>query len=69
MIFHKKTPDPPGQAGFRRYIDKHSTSIRSPATAGEEKVSKMNDFFKAVKVSEHDYWVGAVDWNVRKFHG
>ncbi len=29
----------------------------------------MNDFFKAVKVSEHVYWVGAVDWNVRNFHG
>lgn len=24
---------------------------------------------KAVKVSEHVYWVGAVDWNVRNFHG
>jgi len=25
--------------------------------------------FKAVKVSEHVYWVGAIDWTIRNFHG
>ncbi|MGC9110859.1 MAG: FprA family A-type flavoprotein [candidate division WOR-3 bacterium] len=25
--------------------------------------------FKAVRVTEHVYWVGAVDWSVRDFHG
>ena len=25
--------------------------------------------FNAEKISEHVYWVGAVDWNVRDFHG
>jgi len=25
--------------------------------------------FKAVKVSESVYWVGAIDWNIREFHG
>ncbi|HEY3315797.1 MAG TPA: flavodoxin domain-containing protein [Bacillota bacterium] len=25
--------------------------------------------FKAVKVSDHVYWVGAVDWGIRDFHG
>lgn len=29
----------------------------------------MNQFFKAVKISENTYWVGAIDWNVRNFHG
>jgi len=29
----------------------------------------MADTFKAVQVSEHVYWVGAVDWAVRDFHG
>lgn len=29
----------------------------------------MENFFKAVKVSERVWWVGAVDWNVRNFHG
>ena len=24
---------------------------------------------KAVKVKENIYWVGAVDWDVRNFHG
>ncbi len=24
---------------------------------------------QAVKISEHVYWVGAVDWNIRDFHG
>jgi len=25
--------------------------------------------FKAIKISEHVYWVGAIDWNIRDFHG
>ncbi|OGW79946.1 MAG: MBL fold metallo-hydrolase [Omnitrophica bacterium RIFCSPLOWO2_12_FULL_44_17] len=25
--------------------------------------------FQAVKISEHVYWVGAIDWNLRDFHG
>jgi len=29
----------------------------------------MNDFYKAVKISENVYWVGAIDWNIRNFHG
>ena len=29
----------------------------------------MKDAFKAVQVSEHVWWVGAVDWNIRDFHG
>lgn len=29
----------------------------------------MNDIYKAVKISEHVYWVGAVDWTIRDFHG
>ncbi len=29
----------------------------------------MDEFFKAVRISEHVYWVGAIDWNVRNFHG
>ena len=29
----------------------------------------MNQFLKAVKISENTYWVGAIDWNVRNFHG
>lgn len=29
----------------------------------------MMECLKAVQVSEHVYWVGAVDWNVRNFHG
>jgi flavorubredoxin len=29
----------------------------------------MEEIYKAVKVSEHVYWVGAVDWNIRDFHG
>lgn len=29
----------------------------------------MKDFYKAVKVSDHVYWVGAIDWNIRDFHG
>ncbi|MEA3223782.1 MAG: FprA family A-type flavoprotein [Thermodesulfobacteriota bacterium] len=29
----------------------------------------MKKFYKAVKVSDHVYWVGAIDWNIRNFHG
>ena len=29
----------------------------------------MQTGYKAIKVSEHVYWVGAIDWNVRDFHG
>jgi flavorubredoxin len=29
----------------------------------------MASSFRAVKVSEHVYWVGAIDWAVRDFHG
>jgi len=29
----------------------------------------MYDSFKAVKVTDHVYWVGAIDWSVRDFHG
>lgn len=29
----------------------------------------MSEFFKAVQISERVYWVGAIDWNVRNFHG
>ncbi|MBR7127082.1 MAG: FprA family A-type flavoprotein, partial [Lentisphaeria bacterium] len=29
----------------------------------------MKQFFKAVQISENTYWVGAIDWNVKNFHG
>ncbi len=29
----------------------------------------MSQPFKAIKVSEHVYWVGAIDWSIRDFHG
>lgn len=29
----------------------------------------MSDIFKAVRISDHVWWVGAVDWNIRDFHG
>jgi flavorubredoxin len=29
----------------------------------------MQDVYKAIKVSDHVYWVGAIDWNIRDFHG
>ncbi len=29
----------------------------------------MENVFKAIKVTDNVYWVGAVDWNVRNFHG
>ena len=35
-----------------------------------EKIRKMREtVFGAVRVSEHVWWVGAADWNVRNFHG
>ncbi len=27
------------------------------------------DVFKAFQISDHVYWVGAIDWNIRDFHG
>jgi len=29
----------------------------------------MNNAFKAIKISQHVYWVGAIDWSIRDFHG
>lgn len=29
----------------------------------------MNDYLKAIRITESVYWVGAVDWAVRNFHG
>jgi flavorubredoxin len=29
----------------------------------------MTGPFEAVKISEHVYWVGAIDWGIRDFHG
>ena len=29
----------------------------------------MSGPFKAIPISDHVYWVGAIDWNVRDFHG
>ena len=29
----------------------------------------MNNPFKAVRVTEDVWWVGAIDWNIRDFHG
>lgn len=29
----------------------------------------MKEYFKAERVSENVWWVGAIDWNVRNFHG
>jgi flavorubredoxin len=29
----------------------------------------MGGPFKAVKISDHVYWVGAIDWGIRDFHG
>jgi flavorubredoxin len=29
----------------------------------------MNDVFRAVKVNENVYWVGAIDWGIGEFHG
>jgi flavorubredoxin len=29
----------------------------------------MNDIFKAVRITDRVWWVGAIDWNIRDFHG
>ena len=29
----------------------------------------MADIYQAVKISDHVYWVGAIDWAIRDFHG
>src|SRR5512133_1125436 len=29
----------------------------------------MKEAFKAVQVTEDVWWVGAIDWNIREFHG
>ena len=29
----------------------------------------MSDCYRAVKVSDRVYWVGAIDWDMRDFHG
>lgn len=29
----------------------------------------MKDLFKAIQITDHVYWVGAIDWNIRDFHG
>jgi len=29
----------------------------------------VTDTFKAVKISEHVHWVGAIDWSITNFHG
>jgi flavorubredoxin len=29
----------------------------------------MGDIYSAIKVSDHVYWVGAIDWSIRDFHG
>lgn len=34
-----------------------------------KKGKPMKNVFTAIKVTEKVYWVGAVDWNVRDFHG
>ena len=29
----------------------------------------MKEISKAAKVNDHVYWVGAIDWGLRDFHG
>jgi len=29
----------------------------------------MTDIYPAIRISEHVYWVGAIDWSIRDFHG
>ena len=29
----------------------------------------MADIYSAIKISESVYWVGAIDWTIRDFHG
>jgi len=35
----------------------------------EKGMQKMTGVYQAVKISEHVYWVGAIDWTIRDFHG
>jgi len=32
-------------------------------------VARSPQPFQARKISEHVYWVGAVDWDLKEFHG
>ncbi|HEY3379996.1 MAG TPA: FprA family A-type flavoprotein [Armatimonadota bacterium] len=34
-----------------------------------EKATHLDSPYHAVRVSEHVYWVGAIDWSLRDFHG
>jgi flavorubredoxin len=38
-----------------------------PNESGTQEI--MNGSFKAVRVTDHVWWVGALDWNLREFHG
>ncbi len=29
----------------------------------------MTNTFKPIKITDSVYWVGAIDWNIRDFHG
>jgi len=29
----------------------------------------MSKYLNAIKITDSVYWVGAIDWNVRNFHG
>jgi flavorubredoxin len=29
----------------------------------------VKNVMRAVKITENVYWVGAIDWNIRDFHG
>jgi len=29
----------------------------------------MTDIYSAIRISDHVYWVGAIDWSIRDFHG
>ncbi len=29
----------------------------------------MKEGFKAIKITDKAYWVGAIDWEMRDFHG
>ena len=35
----------------------------------ESRLREMHSPFKAVRISENVYWVGAIDWSLRDFHG
>jgi flavorubredoxin len=39
------------------------------ATAIVTRGENMSDTFRAVKITDHVYWVGAIDWTLRDFHG